>query len=218
MNGIEKITDKIIADARTDAQAVIDEARREAEEIGASAEARAEAIAKTYSARADELRADLESRTESASASERRNASLNARARLVDRVFNEARDRILAMDGEEYYAFLEGLLGRVIADRATCDAANEAGTDEYDEFDRYELSLNERDAEKYGQRLVKAFGGKAGEKKLVLSGEKAPIDGGFMLRWGQVDMNCSISGLIARSRDNCERGVCDILYPRGNEG
>lgn len=218
MNGIEKITEKILADARADAQAVTDAARVDADDIRRASSVRVDAIRRSYEIRVEELRRDLASRAESASAAERRNASLNARARLIDRAFDEARERILLLGEDEYYAFLEGLLGKVIEERTKCDAQNEAGTDEYDEFDAYELSLNTKDLKKYGKRLIDAFKGKAGSKKLVLSDQPCQIDGGFMLRWGQVDMNCSVSGLISRSRDVCERGVCEILYPRRNEG
>ena len=218
MNGIEKITEKIIADARADADNVIEDAERDAEDIRAAGKARCETVKRSYDARVAALRDDLAARGEAASVAERRNASLNARARLIDRAFNEARERIALMGEDEYYAFVETLLSRVAAERTECDAANEAGTDEYDEFDTYELILNARDSAKIGKKLIDKFGGRLGTKNLVLSEETANIDGGFMLRWGQVDMNCSVSGLIARSRDLCEREVCDILYPQGNKG
>ena len=218
MNGIEKITERIIADARADAERIIAEAEAEAEEIKSSGRSRAAAVSRSEAERAEKLRAELSARAESASAAERRSASLNARARLIDRAFAEAKNRILSLPEKEYGGFLEKLLAGSAAERAASDAANEAGTDEYDEFDRYELLLNARDRELYGKKLVESVGGRIGEKELVLSDETCDVDGGFMLRWGRIVLNCSVSGLVARSRDLYEREVCDLLYPRGIKG
>lgn len=214
MNGIDKITEKIISDAREKAQKALDAAYAERDELISSANARARAVTSAYDERLEKQRSDAEMRAESANEQEKRNASLVARANLIERAFTEAHRRLSDMRGEEYFDFLTKLLAGTVKEREAADAAIDAGTDEYDEFDRYELMLNSRDRAEFGERLVAFAGGKIGSKELALSDENADIDGGFILHWGRVYLNCSLAGLIRTARDTMEREVCDILYGR----
>ena len=217
MNGIEKITEKILGDAYVAAAETLNAADSEAGDLIAAAESRADAIRRTYDSRCADLNAELSSRAESVSESEFRNAELIARAKLVDRVFNEAKERLLSLDEKGYYTFLSKLLKNVAAERAEADKAIAAGNDEYDDFDGYELQLNPADRARFGDKLIDSLKGKIGKKPISVSDKDCDIDGGFILRWGQVDVNCSISRLIEGARDAHERDVCAILYPTKDE-
>lgn len=211
MNGIEKITEKIVADARADAQKVMDAAYAESDEILSSATARARAVSALYDERLAKQREDADARANSASDTERRNANLAARANLIDRAFNEAHERLKSMSEDEYYAFLEKLLKSMLSDRVECDRSNAESNDEYDEIDAYELYLNSADRERFGEKLVAAA--KDVTDKITLSKGSAEIDGGLVLRCGLIFLNASFDTLIAMARDKYEREVCDILYP-----
>jgi len=214
MNGIERITEKIVSDAKAEAQALLDAAYAEFDDTISSANARAGAVAAAYGERLEKQRADAAARADSAGDLEKRNASLAARANLVERAFNEAHKRVLELPENEYYAFLETLLAKTAKERAAEDLSHESGNDEYDEFDKYELLMNEKDRTAFGERLVGSLSGKIGKKELVLSEETVEIDGGFILKWSRVDLNCSVSQLIRAARDRLEREVCAILYPQ----
>ena len=212
-NGIEKITEKILADARKYADAKIAAANAEAEDIIASAQMRAESISDSYRRRISAIDAESKARAASAEEFEMRNAGLAVRAEMIGRVFSAAHDRLLAMPDDRYLGFLEKLLSGAMKERENSESAKTETLDDYDEFDKYELLLNARDRERFGEKLTEFACKASGDKPVVLSGEVADIDGGFLLRWGAVDLNCSFSQLVSRAREDMERDVCEILYP-----
>ena len=49
-------------------------------------------------------------------------------------------------------------------------------------------------------------------KKLTVSPEAAPIDGGFLLKYDDIEMNCSFSALLDARREELEDRVNRILF------
>lgn len=87
----------------------------------------------------------------------------------------------------------------------------------------YEVLLNSRDRDTYGEALLPAFrtgyGAKLPEQahaKLRLAAETAPIDGGLVLRCGPVETNCSLAMLMAENRRETEAKVSRILFGDAN--
>ena len=83
----------------------------------------------------------------------------------------------------------------------------------------YEVVLNSRDRDYYGERLMNAFKSGFGAKlpaatvrKLRLATDTAAIDGGLILRAGPVETNCSLSMLLAANRRETEVRVSRILF------
>jgi vacuolar-type H+-ATPase subunit E/Vma4 len=87
----------------------------------------------------------------------------------------------------------------------------------------YEVVLNSRDRETYGEKLLEAYREGYGARlspatlaKLRLAPDTAPIDGGIILRCGPVEANCSLSMLMAANRRETEARVSRILFGDAN--
>ena len=221
INGLNKITDKIL-----------DEARESAARIMAEAEAESERIRSEYAARADEAReklfdeaereaTDLISRTKAAAANQKRNLLLETQSRLIDEVFSDALNGLYKLGEERYIDILLGLLTAALAEQLEAEKISRTlyGEEEAMAPETYEIVLNTRDRDRYGKRLLedarKKLTGKLPAdalRKLTLSATAASIDGGLILRCGSIESNCSLALLFAQLREELEAEICHALF------
>lgn len=225
MNGIEKITEKIIAEARAQAAVITDSARE-----------KALAISKGYADRAGEIRQSMDKaasdeaeaiivRAKASLETVQRSALLAEQAAIIDEAFNKAYKSIRDLEGEKYVTFIAAL-----ASAALCEMTETAeknlelyGPDEDgEEIENYELLLCKADRDKYADQLIEAIHrsviGKVPPEiieKLVVSREIANIDGGVILRYGSIESNCSLALLFERTRASLEGQVSKLLFSRG---
>ena len=211
MNGIEKITDKITADAAAESEALISQAQKEADDIVASAEKRAETVRRNYAERISARRAELSARSEASAETELRNAALKARSELVDEVFAEALAKLRRLPDGQYYELLEKLYLRACKARLA-EVTSEFADEDEAGVEKYTLAMNSRDAKAFGEHLISTFPAIDG-KPVVLSEDPCDLDGGFILSWGNVAVNCTLSELVSSAKPELELDVCRILYP-----
>ena len=124
MTGIEKITAKILADAKERARVILEEAQNEcvsaAEEYATRADNAREEIVSRAMAEAEAITA----RARAAAAMERRDVLLMARAALVEEAFEAAKRQICETD---YGKYRELLVAFLRADRLCSGRAGLAG-------------------------------------------------------------------------------------------
>lgn len=223
MTGLEKIREKILAEARSDADAIIGEANARVADIMLGA-----------SEHADRLRAEEEERAEkearqliasSASAAEQKKKAHRAAAKsaAVDRAYELARDELKKMPRERYAELLSRLVALAALEQARtedeCAALGDAEESEIPE--KYEVILALRDRDELGEAVVSGarrtvIGKLSRERmdKLVLSDETADIDGGVILRFGNIRENMSLDSLFAEVRARTEADVIKMLFPQ----
>ena len=219
MIGLEKVTGKIIADAEADAR-----------ELLAEADAQCAAIRAQYGARQeDELEALREAnhrecqalivRARSSAAMAKRNAVLEARAAILNEAYAAAEKQVRSLNGEQYLELLCKMLRTALKQQIQEEANSRRLYGEDISPEAYEVILNSRDCENYGERLMHAFRAGLGAKlslavldKLRLASETAPIDGGLILRAGAVEINSSLAMLLAETRRETETRVSRILF------
>lgn len=222
MTGLEKITGKILAEANADAEKTIAEAGKKCDAITAEYQARAEEIWKKIAADAQREGEGIVTRAKSGIAMDERNIRLRVRADLVESAFAEAYDTLKHLPEDEYVAFLIKLLSDALT---TCLAERKANLALYGEEEitaepeRYEAIFNASDREKYGTTVLtgvrRSVVGKiepAVLEKLVLSERTARIDGGVILKYGDVESNCSLEMVFADARDRLEGEVSRMLF------
>ncbi len=192
MTGLDKIIAEIKGEAEAEARQTVDAARAEADEILAAARAEAEAKAERIAAAARQDIADIERSRESAMALQRSQRSLAQKQALLAETLNKARESLYALGDGEYF----DLLLRLAAKNA--------------EPGEGEVLLNEKDK----KRLPKDFEARLAAalpkgSTLKLAGEARAIDGGFVLRYGQVEENCSFGAMF----DAREEEFSDLIRP-----
>ena len=225
MNGLNKITDKILDAAKSEADRIIANADAECSRISEDYTMRADAIRESLIAEAEREGTDLISRAKAGAATKKRNKILEMQSRLLDEVFADALAQMRHTTGEGYLNLLNGLLCSALNEQLKSEEESRIlyGEEEAMAPERYEVLLNARDREQYGAALIesarKSLSGKVHAsvlQKLVLSERTVSIDGGLVLRCGDIESNCSLALLFAQLREEMEPEVSRALFGAEN--
>ena len=109
MNGIEKITQQIGADARAEAEAILAKARAEADAITDDYARRCEKAAADAAAKGKAAAAQREERLASVAGMEARKAALAAKQEMVTKAFDLALEKLCALPEDQYVDLLASL-------------------------------------------------------------------------------------------------------------
>ena len=198
MNGIEKITAKLEAEARAEAEAVKAEAQAQCDEIKKEYEKKAQ---DEYWKRIQAGTKNCENRVQrlaSASDMEAKKAILAFKQEMVSKAFDRAVASIHEMPRETYVAFLAGQAAK----------AASSGMEE--------LIFNAKDKAEVGADTVKAANALLKERgisgKLTVSDETRDIPGGLIVRQGDIEVNCSVDTLVQLYRNELASQVAEILF------
>ena len=196
MNGIEKISARILADAETEAAAIRAQAGEKAAQLRADYDRRIELEQQRLTAEA-EADKQLE-RDQGAARMAARRQLLETKQALVDAAFRQAEQQLLSLPTAEYTKLCAQLAAR----------ASASGSEE--------LIFCAEDRERVGQAVVEqanALLQKAGKAaKLTLSAETRPMRGGVVLKDGLVETNCSIGTMISGLRPALSGKVAACLF------
>lgn len=220
MTGLEKITSRILEDAKAEAQNILDEATEKSLAIRAQNQKVAQAACDRLLAEAEREGENLIIRAKSSAAMTRRNIDLAAKSEMIELVFSRAMQEIYDMEREKYAALLLALLCK------TLNAQRESELDSMRLYGediapaRYELMLCARDHADVASLLMVGIKNAAAAgrvpadmaAKLSLNPEAVDIDGGLVLRCGDIETNCSFSMMLAGIRPELEPRVQQILY------
>ena len=217
MTGLSKITDKILAEARADANAKLAEAEERCRQIARDAdEVSAERCAKIDEATKREA-AEIVTRAKSGDAMVYRNTVLEARSALIDEAFEAAHKEILNLSAERTLEMLTMLLSSALRQISEDEKTSRElyGESEIPAAEQYEILLNQRDLDRCGKALLREAKQRLGQvaDKLVLSEEPVFIDGGLIVRCGDIEINCSLGAMFSEIRPRLEAKVSRTLFP-----
>ena len=193
MNGIEKITARIRADAEAECAAI----RAESEERCAAIRAENERAAQEeYWRLVREGVKDTEQRVQRLGRTARLEAKksvLNMKQEAVTRAFDLAREKLAGLPEADYVAFLA---------REASEAAITG---------QEEVILSEKDRAACGAKAANAA--KRGlDGCLTLSDETRPMTGGLILKQGDIEVNCTVDTLLDLSRSELAARVAEVLF------
>lgn len=219
MTGLEAITAQIISDAKEKARGILESARSDCEKAAKEYAERAEAIRTEIEERAITEGEDLIARAKSAAAMTRRNILMQAKAEMLNEAFEAAKKEICDTDYGKYRELLVALLFCALIEQTKNEKESLELGDEVAEFDTFEVLMNAADRERFGEAVVEGARrvcsrriGTERVQKLRLSNEVADIDGGLILRYGDVEANCSLSVLLSDTRRRLESRISSILF------
>ena len=198
MNGIEKITARIRADAEAECAAI----RAESEERCAAIRAENERAAQEeYWRLVREGVKDTEQRVQRLGRTARLEAKksvLNMKQEAVSRAFDLAKDKIAELPERDYVGFLA---------RQAAEAAITG---------QEEVIFCERDRAAVGAKAVKAanelLAAKGMPAMLTLSDATREMAGGLMLKQGDIEVNCTVDTLLDLSRGELAARVAEVLF------
>ena len=195
MNGIEKITARIAADAEAANLAVREESAKRIAEIRAEYDQKAqEAVAEIL--RNGEKEAQLlASRVERNAQSKAKREVLAVKQELVSQAFELAKSKFAQMPQAEYVAYLSRQAVKAFS-------GGEA-----------QLVLNAADKEKYGAQLEALINVLLkGNGRVTVAEETRDMIGGFVLKQGDVEINCVIDILLELIRGELAAQVAQVLF------
>ena len=193
MEGMERIRESILAEARTQAEAIIKEAEDKVKEMEIQAEKRAEELTKNRLERAEVEAQEAQKRMLSMAELELKKQSLEAKQSIIDQAFDKALVKLNNLPEEKYAAMIVSALGSV---------GIKGGE---------ELIVPPQDREKFQKGLLKRINDKLGFE-LKLSDEDRGIQGGFIVKVDGVEINNSFETLLRMEREKVESEIADILF------
>lgn len=197
-NGVEKIKNRIMTDSQALCEKILEDARLEARNIIENAEKEALQKVTIMTEKAKEEAEQIKKRMQAVAELEERKRSLKFRQDLVEEAFKKALDRISSLPDEDYSAFLEKMILK---------AAREG---------KGEIILGIKDKERLGKDFISRV-----NKKLEKEGKKAELVladgslnslGGFVLTYGDMEINCSLETIMNMARPALESRVAEILF------
>lgn len=223
MTGLDKIIDRILLEAQKDADAIREEAQKQCDMIAAEWSKRAEECRLKLQQDTQAEMENIAARTKATLETERRNMVLSVRSRLLEQVWEDALSEVKAFPIDRYARLLCHLLSEALREqhRVECDSRALYGEEGAADPACYEILLNEHDRAYCGKTLMNLFREAAQEDvllgemagKVVLSEQTVPIDGGLILRAGDVENNCSLSAVFRSLREQNEQKVLKTLFP-----
>ncbi len=193
MNGLDNITRKITEDALADAEKYRAEARAEAEKVLAMARAEGAAQGGKIIEKARAEAKNIAQRTESQANMEVRSAVLSARRRAMDNVFSAALNRLRSLSPEEYVEFMARLIVKNQTSAATVVLNAHSQT--------YAVELMRRVREYQDEPIA-----------IAIDKEIGNFSGGFILRQGRIETNCTFETLLGGVHNELEGEIMAVLF------
>ncbi|MDL2219115.1 V-type ATP synthase subunit E [Ruminococcaceae bacterium OttesenSCG-928-O06] len=195
MTGLDKILQEIRDEAAAEAQQALAKAKAEADEILAAAKTESDAKVAAIEAAATQDVADIERSQESAAALQRRQRTLAQKQTLLAETLDRALQALYALDEDAYFALLS---------RQAVKAAQPG---------EGILMLNEKDKKRlpagFEKQVADALPAGA---SLKVSDATRPIDGGFVLKYGDVEENCSFEAIFNARTDEFSDMIREVLF------
>ncbi|MDL2323753.1 V-type ATP synthase subunit E [Ruminococcaceae bacterium OttesenSCG-928-A16] len=185
MSGLEKILQEIQQEADTESAALLLRAKTEADEMVAAAESAADVKAAEIAETAAQDVKNIQQAQQSAMQLQRRQRTLAVKQQLLAETLEKARQALLQLPTDEYFELLLVLAGK----------AAQPGSGE--------MLLNEHDHARLPAFFKLKLAAEALPKGAILlvSSSTRPIDGGFVLKYGDIEENCSFEAMFNARRD-----------------
>lgn len=226
MNGIDKITQRIGADTQAEIDRILADAAAQAEAAADKFRTQAEAEDRDLLAKSERAAAEREERLVSAAQMEARKTLLTAKQEMVERAYQRALEKLRSLPQEQYVELLAALLARASstgreevvfspedregAGKAAVARANELLAKEA----APELPLGDGVVANLLNKVaagVSAFA--QGTAMLAVSEETRDISGGFILKDGRIEVNCTFDALVRAEREQTVGEVAKLLFP-----
>ena len=185
MAGIEKITNEINLEAEKEAAGIIANAEEAAKKLIAKAEEECAAIKAEADEKTGKKLATEAKKTESQCEQVEKLIILEAKQEIIDSVLKKAKEKLMLQDTKDYFDTLLKLLEKQsLADKGV-------------------LLLNEKDLARIPADFESSANAVATKNggMLEISKDTANIDGGFILKYGNIEINSSFDALFDENQD-----------------
>ena len=177
MGGLEKITEHIINNAKKSADEIILAANQKADEIKKSAQEESKKLSLENDLRIEAECEKIMQMAESEIRQNERQTILDTKNRVIKEIIKSAEEKIVKMEKAQYSEFIKTILKNSMT--------GEKG----------EILFSKADENLIDDEFITDCN-KITNGMLEFSKERAPIEKGFIIRYGKTEQNCSIKGII----------------------
>ena len=186
MDNGQNIIDKIITDAKTYADAIIEVAQKEADDILSSGKAKVQKEEAELTLLAKAEAEKIAVKEISSAQMQAKKMVLAKKQEIIGEVIEDARKKLLGLTDAEYKVIILGMLENA----EVCDSS--------------ELIFSAKDKEILGSQLKSA-----GYK---ISDETREIEGGFVVKNDDIEYNYSFTSIMTVEKENIEQLTAEILF------
>lgn len=195
MTGLDKIITEIQDEAAGEAKRITEEAKAKADKLLADAKAESDAAVAKIDAGAQQEVADIEAARDSQVQLQRRQRTLETKQQVLAETLDKAEQSLLALDDAQYFALLVKLAAKAA------------------EPQKGEMLLSEKDLKRLPAGFEKELNGALGKgAELAISQNTRPLAGGFVLKYGDIEQNCSFAALFDARREEFSDLVRGLLF------
>jgi V/A-type H+-transporting ATPase subunit E len=198
MEGLERIKERIVQEAQDKKNKILEDTRARNEKMMSDCDKKLSEVKQQALTKAKRLADEEKRKIMSMGELEERKRLLDAKQKLIDKVFQEAQKLLQNMSNPDY----EKLIKQMLID-------NSVSGEEEIIMAKSDLSRLSHDCVNLvNQELIKK--GKSGNLKL--SAETRPMLGGFILRSSDMEINCTFDSIIKLQREELETEIAKILF------
>lgn len=199
MNGINKITERIAADAEAENRSLREKTETRCAEIRAEYKDKAQEEYQNVIIEGERENIRRAESIERTARLESRKSILWMKQELVSTAFDLAKAQLADLPEQEYIAFLSRL----------ASTASTSGEEE--------IVLNNKDRARCGTKAVNSANELLKKSRglhphLTLSNEVREMTGGLVLKQGDIEVNCSIDILLDIKREELSSEVAEVLF------
>lgn len=197
MTGLDKILKQIEEEAAANAAKEIASANEKVSEILASAKEEAD---KKCAAIAEQSKIDVKSalsRAESAANLCEKKMILKAKQEIISDVIEKSKNTLIQLPNDEYFNTIIKMVEKYSLDK-----------DGQILFNKSDIK---RIPEKFDDTIKDALKEKT-NANLTIGEYSDNIDGGFILAYGEIEINCSFESLFLSARERLQDKVCEVLF------
>lgn len=186
---LEKITARLYSDSDSECAEILRKAAEDAQGTVLSAEKEAAALISAEKESAEKEAAALIERAHSAAAASQRRELLKEKSELIKTVLSSAKKQLLSLGDSEYFELLENLAKK-----------NLRGSNGV-------LCMSAEDLARCPSDFASRLGG-----SVTVSSVPEKTDGGFILKYGDIEINCTFGALFAAYADELKAKASEVLF------
>jgi V/A-type H+-transporting ATPase subunit E len=196
MAGVDNIINEILQEANDKAAGILDEAKKKAAEIENAAQKESADAAGRAAQKAELDAEEYARRSDSASQMLKKKAILSAKQDIITEVIKKAYQKLDQQPDDAYFEMIRTLLKKAVheGDGEIC-------------FSARDLKRLPKNFEQDAKKIAAGNGG-----SLKLSKEPADIENGFILRYGGIEENCTLTALFEEKSEQLRDKVHQVLW------
>lgn len=197
------IIDSILDEANTFAERTVKAAERDAEAVLAAAKEETNSQNKQILSEAEQELSAKKQRILAARKLDEKKQMLAQKQALVSQVIDTALENITKLSDAEYLSVIERMLVRAVNETNVANEENEV----------IEVIVSPEDKQRLGNTFFSSVSQSlSGGTRLVLSDQQRDIGPGFILKAGDVEVNCTFAAIVRSDREMLEELAARQLF------